>query len=238
VTSPYAFNIQHNHNVWGYDMGIGVADYLGGPGNVLMVEGIPGSPIVEHENSGGYRAFEEHPEITILGKVSGMWTANVTKNVVLQFLATNPSPIDAVWTTGSETRVIAEAFTEAGRDQPLITGSMSGDALGYWKENKDTFKYYGGAILPTVAAHNTFRAALRLLEGQEPLVNTILVPVPEIRGEDLGEWAAECMTVESGSIFPVAPVEPLSEESMNGYFRNGAATPLYDYATTPDPCAG
>lgn len=237
VTSPYAFNVQHNHNVWGYDMGIGVAEYLDGPGNVLMVEGIPGSPIVEHENSGGYRAFEEHPDVNVLGKVSGNWTANVTKNVVLQFLATNPSPIDAVWTTGSETRVIAEAFNEAGRDQPLITGSMSGDALGFWKENQDSFKYYGGAILPTVAAHNTFRATVRLLEGQEPLVNTILVPVPEIKGEDLGSWAAECMTVESGSIFPVAPVDPISEEMLNGYFRNGAATPLYDYATTPDPCA-
>jgi ribose transport system substrate-binding protein len=237
VTSPYAFNIQHNHNVWGYDMGKGVAAYIGDkPGNVLMVEGIPGSPIVEHENSGGYRAFAEHPNLTILGKVSGMWTANVTKNVVLQFLATNPAPIDAVWTTGSETRVIAEAFTEAGRDQPLITGSMSGDALGYWKEHQDSFKYYGGAILPTVAAHNTFRAAVRLLEGQQPIVNTILVPVPEIKGEDLGKWAAPCMTVESGSIFPVAPVEPISEDMMNGYFRKGAATPLYDYATTPDPC--
>jgi ribose transport system substrate-binding protein len=237
VTSPYAFNIQHNHNVWGYDMGIGVAEFLDGAGNVLMVEGIPGSPIVEHENTGGYRAFEEHPDLNILGKVSGNWTANVTKNVVLQFLATNPQPIDAVWTTGSETRVIAEAFNEAGRPQPLSTGSMSGDALGFWKENEDTFKYYGGAILPTVAAHNTFRAAVRLLEGQEPLVNTVLVPVPEIRGEDLGQWAAECMTVESGSTFPVAPVEPMSEDMMNGYFKNGAATPLYDYATTPDPCA-
>lgn len=237
VTSPYAFNIQHNHHVWGYDMGKGIAAYIGDkPGNVLMVEGIPGSPIVEHENSGGYRAFAEHPNLNILGKVSGNWTANVTKNVVLQFLATNPSPIDAVWTTGSETRVIAEAFTEAGRDQPLITGSMSGDALGYWKEHQDSFKYYGGAILPTVAAHNTFRAAVRLLEGQQPIVNTILVPVPEIKGEDLGKWAAPCMTVESGSIFPIAPVEPISEEMMNGYFRKGAATPLYDYATTPDPC--
>src|SRR5215213_324025 len=126
VTSPYALNIQHNHNVWGYNMGKGIAARLGGPGNVLMVEGIPGSPIVEHENSGGYRAFGEHPELTILGKVSGNWTANVTKNVVLQTLATNPAPIDAVWTTGSETRVIAEAFEEAGRPQPLITGSMSG----------------------------------------------------------------------------------------------------------------
>src|SRR3712207_5263161 len=29
VTSPYALNIQHNHNVWGYNMGKGIAAYLG-----------------------------------------------------------------------------------------------------------------------------------------------------------------------------------------------------------------
>lgn len=236
VTSPYALNIQHNHNVWGYKMGKGVAAYLNGPGNVLEVEGIPGSPIVAQENAGGDRAFAEHPDITVLGRVSGNWTANVTKSVVLQSLATNPSQIDAVWTTGSETRVIAEAFEEAGRPVPLITGSMSGDALGYWKENKDTFKFYGGAILPTVAAQNTYRAATRLLDGQQPIVNTIIVPVPEIKQEDLDKWAAPCMTVESGSMFPVPPADPISEEMLNGYFKKGAGTPGYDFASTPNPC--
>ena len=236
VTSPYAINIQHNHNVWGYNMGEGVARYLNGEGRVLMVEGIPGSPIVEQENSGGLRAFEKYPGIQIVGTVSGMWTANVTKSVVLQALATNPIPIDAVWTTGSETRVIAEAFEEAGRPTPLVTGSMSGDALGYWKENPEKLRFYGGAILPTVAAHNTFRAAVRLLEGQQPIVSTIIVPVPEIRQEDLGAWAAPCMTPESGSIFPVSPNDPISEEQLNGYFRKGAATPVYDYGSTPNPC--
>ena len=236
VTSPYALNIQHNHNVWGYKMGLAVADYLGGSGNVLEVEGIPGSPIVAQENGGADRAFAEHPEVTVLGRVSGEWTANVTKSVVLQSLATNPQPIDAVWTTGSETRVIAEAFEEAGRPVPLITGSMSGDALGYWKEHKDSFKFYGGAILPTVAAQNTYRAATRLLEGQEPIVNTIIVPVPEIKEENLDKWAAPCMTVASGSIFPVPPTDPISEEMLNLYFRKGAGTPGYDFASTPDPC--
>ncbi|HEX2526732.1 MAG TPA: substrate-binding domain-containing protein [Geminicoccus sp.] len=236
VTSPYALNIQHNHNVWGYNMGKGVAAYLNGPGNVLMVEGIPGSPIVAQENSGGERAFKEHPDITIVGMVSGNWTANVTKSVVLQTLATNPAQIDAVWTTGSETRVVAEAFEEAGRPVPLVTGSMSGDALGYWKEHKDTFKFYGGAILPTVAAQNTYRAATRLLEGQQPLVNTIIVPVPEIKQEDLDKWAAPCMTVESGSIFPVPPSDPISEQMLDGYFRKGAGSPGYDFASTPNPC--
>ena len=40
---------------------------------------------------------------------------------VLQALATTPQKIDAVWTTGSESRVVAEAFAEANRPQPLIT---------------------------------------------------------------------------------------------------------------------
>ena len=40
-------------------------------------------------------------------------------------------------------------------------------------------------------------------DRQQPIVNTIIVPVPEIKQEDLGKWAAPCMTVESGSIFPI-----------------------------------
>ena len=236
VTSPYALNIQHNHNVWGYKMGEAIAAYLKGPGNVLEVEGIPGSPIVAQENGGADRAFGQHPDVNVLGRVSGEWTANVTKSVVLQSLATNPQPIDAVWTTGSETRVIAEAFNEAGRPMPLITGSMSGDALGYWKDHKDTFKFYGGAILPTVAAQNAYRAATRLLEGQQPIVNTIIVPVPEITQDNLGQWAKPCMTVESSSIFPIPPTDPISEKMLDGYFRKGAGTPAFDFASTPNPC--
>lgn len=91
-----------------------------------MAKGIPGGPIVEHESSGGYRRFGEYPELSILGKASGNRTVNVIKNAILQTLVTNPARIDAAWTIGSETRVIAEAFTEAGGPQSLITGSMSG----------------------------------------------------------------------------------------------------------------
>ena len=44
------------------------------------------------------------------------------------------------------------------------------------------------------------------------------------------------LILKTGSTFPVAPQEPLSEDAMNGYFRKGAPTPLYDYASTPNPC--
>ena len=48
-----------------------------------MAKGIPGRPIVEHENSAGSRSFAEYPELSILGKVSDNRTANVTKYAIL-----------------------------------------------------------------------------------------------------------------------------------------------------------
>ena len=110
--------------------------------------------------------------------VNGNWTANVTKTVVLQTLATNPAPIDAVWTTGSESRVVAEAFAEAGRPAPLITGSITGDALGYWKANPDKYRFEGNAVLPGWTAQTLYRVGLRMLEGQKPKLNVLLDPDP------------------------------------------------------------
>ena len=39
-----------------------------------------------------------------------------------------------------------------------------------------------------------------------------------------------------GSIFPQPATDPYPEDVFDAYFANGAATPPYDYATTPDPC--
>ena len=53
-----------------------------------------------------------------------------------------------MWTSGSESRLVTEAFDEAGRDVPLVTGSISGDGLGYWNENPDGYRFTGNAVLP------------------------------------------------------------------------------------------
>jgi ribose transport system substrate-binding protein len=142
-----------------------------------------------------------------------------------------------VWTTGSETRVVAESFAEAGRPGPWVSGSVSGDALGYWNENQDTFKFVGHAVLPSWNAQTLVRVTMRLLSGQAPKLSTLMIPIPAVKQDDLPNWYGECMTPDSGSIFPVAPNDPMPEELMNEYFTNGEATPQFDYATTPDPCA-
>ncbi|TGR74084.1 ribose ABC transporter substrate-binding protein, partial [Mesorhizobium sp. M1C.F.Ca.ET.193.01.1.1] len=135
-----------------------------------------GSPLVAEQRVGADKAFAESPDVKVVRDVNGNWTAAVTKTVVLQALATNPGPIEAVWTSGSEARVVAEAFAQAGRPAPVITGSISGDALGYWKAHPD-FKFTGGALLPSWTAQTAVRVGVRMLLGQEPKVSLVEIPV-------------------------------------------------------------
>jgi ribose transport system substrate-binding protein len=237
VTSPYAINVMHNQNLFGYLMGKGIAAALPNGGTILHIEGIAGHPLVQQENAGLEKAVAEAGNLKIVRKVSGQWTGSTTKTVTIQALATMPQQIDAVWSTGSEARFIAEAFEQAGRPLPLITASISGDALGYWNEHKDTFKFLGGEVSPHVAAENAFRVALRVLSGQKPLVNTIIAPMPNVQQADLASWYKDCMKPDSASIFPIPPSDPFPEDLLNGYFANGAATPLYDFSKVPGSCA-
>ena len=236
VTTPFAINVMHNQNLWGYQMGKGIAEALADGGTILQVEGISGHPLVQQENAGLEKAVAENANLTIVRKVSGEWTGTTTKSAVLQALVTTPQPIDAVWSTGSEARFIAEAFKQAGRPLPLITASISGDALGFWNENQDSFKFYGGEVSPHVAAQSAFRVALRVVSGQRPIVSTIIAPMPTITQADLSTWYKDCMKPDSAAIFPIPPQDPFPEDLLNGYFSNGEATPLYDFSKVPASC--
>ena len=237
VTSPNAINVDSNYARWGYDMMGAVGAALPDGGSVLLVEGIAGHPIVAQERQGGDKALAENAKLKVARSVNGNWTANVTKTVVFQAIATNPAPIDAVWTTGSESRVVAEAFAEAGRPAPLITGSLTGDALGYWKANPDKFRFEGHALLPHWTAQTLFRVGARMLDGQKPKLNTLMIPIPAIHNANLANWYKDCMKPDSVSVFPVPPQDPMPEPLLDAYFTGAKPTPGWDYASTPDACA-
>lgn len=236
VTSPKAINVDSNYARWGYDMMTAIAKAKP-DASVLLVEGIAGHPIVVQEREGGDKALAENSGLKVARSVNGNWTANVTKTVVLQALATNPAPVDAVWTTGSESRVVAEAFSEAGRPAPLITGSITGDALGYWKANPDKYRFEGHAVLPGWTAQTLFRTGIRMLDGQKPKFNTLLIPIPPVHEADLDKWYQDCMTPDAVSVFPVPPADPMPEEWLDAYFTNPAPTQGWDYAKVPGACA-
>jgi ribose transport system substrate-binding protein len=236
VTSPYAINVDSNYAAWGYDMIKAIAKETGGKADILMVEGIAGHPIVVQERGGADRALKEEPGIKVVRSVNGNWTANVTKTVILQALATYPGKIDAVWTTGSESRVVAEAFAQAGRKPPLITGSVTGDAIGYWKANPDKYRFSGHGVLPHWTAQTLFRVAVRVLEGEKPKLNTLMMPIPPIVQADFEGLYQSCMTPDAVSVFPVPKTDPVAESVIDGYFASPAPIKGWDYEKVPSAC--
>lgn len=236
VSSEKAINVDSNYWRWGYDMARRLSEEIGGSGSVLMVEGIAGYSITDQEREGALAGFDEFPDVKVVRRVNGDWTPSVTKSVVLQTLATNPAAIDGVWTAGSESRVVAEAFDQAGRDQPVITGSITGDALGYWKANPDDFKFTGHALLPQWIAQSIFRVTTRIMDGQQPVLSTLMIPIPPVELSDFDGWYASCMQPESSEIFPTPPVEPVPVDYLNAYFNNDTPAPGYDFAQVPPAC--
>ena len=202
-----------------------IGQELGGAGDVIVVEGIAGSPIVAMQADGRNAALAKYPDLNVVATVNGDWTPTTTKNVILQTLATNPAEIDAVWTSGSESRLVAEAFKESGREVPLVTGSISGDGLGYWRENPDGYRFTGNAVLPVPTANSAFRIAMRTLEGQGPKLNTLLVDLPKVTQADLPAWARDCMTPDSADGLPRGADGPVSRGRARRVLRERCDDP-------------
>lgn len=236
VTSPYAVTVTSNFYTWGFDMATGIAKALNGTGNVLLVEGLKGQNIVLLQRQGADAGFKLYPGITILGSVNGDWTPTVTKAALRDVLGLIHKPVDAVWTTGSEALTVAEAFEERGLPLPLITASISGDALGYWQGHPE-FKFYGHGNLPGRLAEGIFKVGVRILLGQTPKLNVFMVPLPEVTQDTLAKWYQPCMNTDAVSVFPIPPTDPNPDSVLNAYFKNGAAIPDYNYADTPNPCS-
>ncbi|MPZ51832.1 MAG: substrate-binding domain-containing protein [Acidimicrobiia bacterium] len=231
--SPHAQVVDSNYFVMGAELATYINENT--DGGVIQVKGIEGAPVAVAQNEGAASIWDGS-DVNLVAEVNGDWTASVTKQAVLNALATNPAEVAAVWSTGSETAVIAQAFDESGRDAPLISGSISGDALGYWNENPDGFNFYGVALMPSWTAQTAWNVGMRIMDGQKPHLQTIMVPIPTVTQDDMAEMYEECMTPEATSIFPVVPNNPLPPELMDGYFVGNGVVGPFDYANTPNPC--
>ena len=96
VDSPYAVSAVTNYRQAGSVFAKSVFDKIGGKGNVLDVQGVPGATNAIDFEAGVQDALKEYPDIKLVGSVNGMWSAPVTKTEVQKFLATHPGQLDGI----------------------------------------------------------------------------------------------------------------------------------------------
>jgi ribose transport system substrate-binding protein len=132
-------------------------------GKILALRISPGVDVLETRWSAAKVAFDKS-ELDVVDVKFTDGDPAKTKSIVTDAL-TRHGNIDGVWMDSGATAVAAvEAFEDAGKDVPPITGEDQQDFLQAWKEKKLT------AIAPT---YPTFQwrtpviAALKILSGQQ-----------------------------------------------------------------------
>ncbi|MFN8622645.1 MAG: substrate-binding domain-containing protein [Chloroflexota bacterium] len=115
-------DVSRNIPMQGYESAKGLAEKLGGKGNIVMLHGIAGVDAAEFWKSGAHAAFAEYPDIKIVGEDYGNWSVSDATDVMRTILTANPE-IDGVWVGGLEMGVsVVNAFKDAGRDMPKMAG--------------------------------------------------------------------------------------------------------------------
>lgn len=197
LTSEYAVNSSVNYQVGGYEIGKAMAEQLGGKGNVLVVEGIPGTSGSDSQNRGVLAGLATAPDIKVVGSVAGMWTDQVAQGEVQKWLATNPGKLDGIVVQSAAEMGVLRAVQQAGRGEiPVAIGGELG-ALCHWRKNPDYITASFQLWPPADDIELMWHVMMRTLQGQGPKMQSILVDPVKITFEDLKGFMNEDCSVDT-----------------------------------------
>ncbi|WP_413754244.1 ABC transporter substrate-binding protein [Streptomyces sp. R-74717] len=173
--------------IGGYGYGAVAADFLVGKvkpkGKILALRISPGVDVLETRWSAAKVALDKSGLDVVDVKFTDGDPAK-TKAIVTDAITRN-GDIDGVWMDSGATSVAAvEAFEDAGKDVPPITGEDQQDFLQVWKEKKLT------AIAPS---YPTFQwrtpviAALKILKGEQ-VPKEWKLPQPTVTQDTLDQY--------------------------------------------------
>jgi ribose transport system substrate-binding protein len=197
VTSPYAINVVLNQYDWAAQSMQWLADQLGGKGNIVVINGISGSPGNEIRYNGVKSVLAKYPDIKVLNVVNANWDEATGQQKMADLLASQPN-IDGIWSQDGMAEGALRAIMAAKPNKtdkwPVMVGEARTGYLKLWKQILDTrpdFISYGVYNPPGVGADG-IRIALNLLAGkklkdgalQGDSKNTLYQPVPGFVDKD------------------------------------------------------
>lgn len=158
---------------------------LGGKGNIICLSGLAGSDVAEDRWLGAQEVFSKYPGIKILAHEYADWSYAKAKLVVTNLLPAFPK-IDGVWADGASMAVGAlDAFIEAGRPAPLITGEDYNGLFKRWiKEGLEII----AVAKPTYIGSEAILTALKILRGEAVPKHIDLMPPIIVSSADAAKF--------------------------------------------------
>ncbi|MEP3231994.1 MAG: ABC transporter substrate-binding protein [Hyphomicrobiales bacterium] len=227
LTSEYAVNSSVNYQLAGFEIGKWMAKEIGGKGNVLVVEGIPGTSASDSQDRGVKAGLATAEGINVVGSIAGMWTDQVAQGEVQKWLSTHPGKLDGVVVQSAAEMGVLRALAQSGRaDVPVAIGGELG-ALCHWRKNPD---YISSAIQtwpPQDEMELIWDIMMRTLQGQGPKVQSIMVDPVTVTFEDLKNVMDESCDPNTPNWLPVGKDRWGSSAFLDGFFYKPADPAKY-----------
>lgn len=141
-----------------------LAKKLNGKGNIVMLSGIAGVSTAEDRLTAAREVLKNYPNIKELSHQYANWSPAEAKKATATWVAQYPQ-IDGVWSDGGQMAMGAmQAFLEAGKKIPPITGEPMNGYVRLGIENKAEFFATG---FPNAMGVDIVDAAVKILSGEK-----------------------------------------------------------------------
>lgn len=187
VSNTKSINLMLDENVFAGNSAEALAKLIGYKGNVIMVNGVAGTPVSNNRNAIAMKVFQKYPDIKIIAQVNADWSAPIAQQKVASLLTTYPQ-IDAVWDQGEEAEGVMQAFINAKRKVPPVFVDGTQGALKVWSElMKDGYQTIGSAVPPSEVEHAVY-VGLAVKEGKKVKSNPVIVPPAWFTNENVQQY--------------------------------------------------
>jgi ribose transport system substrate-binding protein len=223
LTSEYAISTSVNYAITGYYIAQWLAESIGGEGNVIIMEGIPGASASDAQHAGMKAGFEAYPDINIVAEIAHMWTPQIAQAELQKWLSANTTEVHGFAVQSSGESGALNALESSGR--PMVPMSLGGEigAFCYWRNNPDFIDRAVYAWPPGDDAEFAMNVLLRTMKGQGLKIESILVPPYEEDVETIQSFVPEDCDRNSSEFRTVGIENWASDEYLNNFFDNGEA---------------
>ena len=181
-----------------YKSGDGMAQLMGGKGNVVFFNGIAGVDSTETWRAAALDALSKYPDIKVIAEEYAQWNIATAKQKMEALMAAHPD-INAVWAGGGEMALgAALAYQDAGKDAPVF--GMVNVPNGFLRLAQEyNYKFVGSPDPPSMSKYclqtavdilqgktvNKFISLRTLMDGAEPYDQTSFIQwyVPELNDD-------------------------------------------------------
>jgi ribose transport system substrate-binding protein len=179
VSEPCAYRVGIDYVGMGKQQVDYLATRLPNGGNLLEIRGLAGTSIDDLIHQGIAAGVKAHPNFKIVGSVTGNWDEATAQKAVATVLPSLPDVVGVV-DQGGDGYGAAQAFTAAGKKEPIIIMGNRQDELAWWKQQHDANGYTTwSATIPPGGVTLAFWVAQQILDGKK-VPHDVVFPALEV----------------------------------------------------------